>query len=723
MKSDSRTVVRSRHVSSALRLVAVATSLISVSVAQSAAAYADGYLDSSDWTTAYFTSGPGGSAAVRQVPSGGFPGLYRENSIDHNGASSGNPSQVMTFHLSVDALYSPQTQGAINLVDWSIDTILLQAFPGADGFACGAVVQQGGTIYGAPLGHTREWTWTNKSLTGLTSQSFARWDSARMNWDWSRHPDFSTSGTTIRFGYFMASTHTTPGSQLRRVGADNFSVIVHHTGLSANRATLTDGSFGARAWSSTVSTGGPSGTGSGQQAFVNGNPRSYRWNDIVHNAASTSNKSQVAVFHFFEGATYSPRSGGSIQSIDWSMDTILTIGFPGFGGFACGPILRQNGRIYGLHTHYTPEWSWTHKSASGLSDVSFERWDGFGVGWNRNYHPNLTATGDPITFGYFVASTHTGGSPQHRQVGCDNWTVKIDRSSVASVGRYTTYGTGCAGGGSGSMCAGANTTASNLLGIQGGAGEYAMLGTTTGAAMIVGFEILASAPVPSAIRTAIYAIDANGDPTGTPLQTGTMTVGTAVQWYRTTFAAPVTVAAGDFALVFENPSVSLTLPIPTAGTPSRHGFRAAGATAWDGPYQQVAWAWRAVCSPRPGPVPQLTNAGVPETGTSFDVELQDAKPSANCWLLHGISDSTYGALTLPFDLGVIGAPTCYLLASGEVVIPATTTASGTAAVAISLPNDPRLVGTVFFNQWIIADAAANSLGLYLSDAGRGTVGG
>jgi len=144
-------------------------------------------------------------------------------------------------------------------------------------------------------------------------------------------------------------------------------------------------------------------------------------------------------------------------------------------------------------------------------------------------------------------------------------------------------------------------------------------------------------------------------------------------------------------------------------------------TRWRGPFRTALWAWRVNCAAGTGALPVLTNNGVPEIGQSFALELSSAKPSAAALLLIGASDSQWGTITLPLNLGFLGAPKCDLLSSGEVIVGLTTSTVGTNQQTFNVPNTTGLVGVTFFNQFVIEDSK-NAFGLVFSNGGKGKIG-
>ena len=91
-------------------------------------------------------------------------------------------------------------------------------------------------------------------------------------------------------------------------------------------------------------------------------------------------------------------------------------------------------------------------------------------------------------------------------------------------------------------------------------------------------------------------------------------------------------------------------------------------------------------------------------------------------VLLGGSRTSWGALTRPLRLDLIGMTGCSLLASGEVLFPVTPS-GGIATLTLPVPNDPGLLGGLFFNQGFVRDPPANPFGATMSNAGEGRIGG
>ncbi|MEM7203980.1 MAG: kelch repeat-containing protein [Planctomycetota bacterium] len=102
-------------------------------------------------------------------------------------------------------------------------------------------------------------------------------------------------------------------------------------------------------------------------------------------------------------------------------------------------------------------------------------------------------------------------------------------------------------------------------------------------------------------------------------------------------------------------------------------------------------------------VPQLQAGYLPTAGGPFEVRL--LKPfGAPGAVIFGLSDSSWGAATLPLELSLIGSPGCHLWVSPDVVVPVSS-AFGIGSVIV--PNlVPALAGGVFFNQGVVLDPTA-----------------
>jgi hypothetical protein len=125
-----------------------------------------------------------------------------------------------------------------------------------------------------------------------------------------------------------------------------------------------------------------------------------------------------------------------------------------------------------------------------------------------------------------------------------------------------------------------------------------------------------------------------------------------------------------------------------------------------------------------GAYPELRNVGTPVTGGSFDVALMSARASRVGVLIMGFSNTTWGAIPLPFHLAPLGAPNCYLRVSFDLTWGALVTdAYGEGKFTYVIPNNPGLWGLRWHNQWLVVDTGANALNIVTTWGGTATVGG
>ena len=95
------------------------------------------------------------------------------------------------------------------------------------------------------------------------------------------------------------------------------------------------------------------------------------------------------------------------------------------------------------------------------------------------------------------------------------------------------------------------------------------------------------------------------------------------------------------------------------------------------------------------PSASLGWSGTGSVGTAFVVSLLGGVPNFTAHLAVGTSNTQWGGFLLPATL----PGNCVLRVAPEVVVNATTNGSGAAALPFMIPNQPALVGQVFFAQW------------------------
>jgi hypothetical protein len=182
----------------------------------------DGTFSNSNWTldTLSYT-GPTPSASATQETSGGDPGDFRQLTMTYGG--DGN---IYTGSVYNAYTYDPATQGAIETLDYTYD---LELINGGDSniVGYGVLVEQDGQFYVAGASstpvypNTDEWASRNSGL--LTATDFT--DILNP----SEHPNFSSSGDPIEFGYYADNGTEDAGQSTTVSGIDNWEVDIQST--------------------------------------------------------------------------------------------------------------------------------------------------------------------------------------------------------------------------------------------------------------------------------------------------------------------------------------------------------------------------------------------------------------------------------------------------------------------------------------------------------------
>lgn len=280
---------------------------------------------------------------------------------------------------------------------------------------------------------------------------------------------------------------------------------------------------------------------------------------------------------------------------------------------------------------------------------------------------------------------------------------------AAQTATFTPYGTGC--GSTGNPCLSANW-GQPFSGNVGAAANFGLLFRTSSTLVVCGVELFCSRNAgATTFAVSIWDRASNGQP-GKSLASSTMPVTSTPQANKATFATLVILTANtDYFVVFDN-RVGLRLPIMKQGTAQTHYFN--GPPTWSGPHSTLPWNYQILCCGS-GPVPKLSNTGLPSINKSFTIDLSNATPNANAlWAV--------GVVQTALDLGPAGASGCTLLTNPLSVLPLTADGQGNAAVKLGVPNDQRLIGISFYNQFAIIDPSANTLGLIFSNGGAGKAG-
>jgi hypothetical protein len=186
--------------------------------------FTDLIFNDGDWQNHDLLFGNGGSTTIGQLTSGGDIGSFRQVTIDLAAPTAGSGAEVITINIKPAAAWDPSTsvQGPISTIDYSEYSRLIVG--SGEGQATGAALLQNGHYYIAllPQVFTPETIWTRKMQTGLQASSFTEIGTGN-------HPDFTSSGASIEFGFFRANSAPAGagGAGHQVVGIDNWAITVH----------------------------------------------------------------------------------------------------------------------------------------------------------------------------------------------------------------------------------------------------------------------------------------------------------------------------------------------------------------------------------------------------------------------------------------------------------------------------------------------------------------
>jgi len=209
-------------------LLAIAVSLLSVCTISASPARAlslfDETFDEADWVHTKIidsTSGAAGTFTAMQESTGGNPGPYQ------SGTHTWNNGYIAIAHIFSGAgVYDPGTQGALALLDWSVDLgVPVSTNTEFTDVAATLVVMQGGNFYLPDPFSALPFASHGGGFTQL-EQSLVEGDlvlALGSGVDLNSHPDFSSSGAPLSFGF--ATVNSATGSRTTHWVADNYQLV------------------------------------------------------------------------------------------------------------------------------------------------------------------------------------------------------------------------------------------------------------------------------------------------------------------------------------------------------------------------------------------------------------------------------------------------------------------------------------------------------------------
>ena len=205
----------------------------------------------------------------------------------------------------------------------------------------------------------------------------------------------------------------------------------------ATAQTVSDGTFLDVNWSLNQFTAGNGGSSTAAQVLAGGNPGAFRNVTDALNAAPAGSQTIVLSTSIYTLFTYNPAVSGAITSVNYNEDAACTGGCFGQGQ-STGPALRQGANLYILSSSTVitgPSATWTAHPLSGLTASDFGLVNVTPTTlFDNTQHPNFSAGGAPIQFGFFRANgTGVNGGGYTLSAGIDNWQVTVVAAAVAAA--------------------------------------------------------------------------------------------------------------------------------------------------------------------------------------------------------------------------------------------------------------------------------------------------
>jgi hypothetical protein len=187
----------------------------------------------------------------------------------------------------------------------------------------------------------------------------------------------------------------------------------------ASIITFSDNTFNPSDWSLTTQTKGAGGDASAVQKSSGGNPAAYR--QVTVDVIGRSD-SQVYAFNLKNGATVAPASTGAIISLTYSEDRNTT-------GQEFGPAILQGSNLYYAYAGSGGTSGWQSTTMTFTPGATTNNLlTSFGTDISSSAHPDFSAIGAPITFG-FVAIDNSNASSFTAISGYDNWAIGVTTNS------------------------------------------------------------------------------------------------------------------------------------------------------------------------------------------------------------------------------------------------------------------------------------------------------
>jgi len=195
----------------------------------------------------------------------------------------------------------------------------------------------------------------------------------------------------------------------------------------AQAVIMSDGVFNPANWSGQVFVTGTS-TGYATTDLTGGVPNEHRRISSISSGSFLSWDRSLFI-DLNTTAVVNLATLGGITQIDYSEDhRCACIG----GGMLWGPALEQGGQFYIVTGNVMPNshtLPWQYETLSALTAIDFEEVSVTSSTWsNPASHPDFSAGGAPITFGYVRAKAFISATTSL----LDNWSVSVNETPVAT---------------------------------------------------------------------------------------------------------------------------------------------------------------------------------------------------------------------------------------------------------------------------------------------------
>ncbi len=204
--------------------------------------------------------------------------------------------------------------------------------------------------------------------------------------------------------------------------------FIGFSAVPAHAVIFQDGDFDPSQWQTQLFMTYTS-TANNSTLSSGGNPASFRSLYMFSSMGFMQPTGRSMVVELKTSAVVSPATLGGITHVDYAEDHYCEC----FGGGVLwGPALEQNGTYYIVVGNVMPNGInsvWGNEILMGLTENDFVEVDVNSATWsNPNSHPDFSAAGSPVTFGFVRAKAFTGWT----ESVMDNWLVHVNESVVSN---------------------------------------------------------------------------------------------------------------------------------------------------------------------------------------------------------------------------------------------------------------------------------------------------